>query len=152
MTSRDFSTFQRLDFTTSHSNIGLDAKGNGVVVMQNYNTDIIDLIPINLATKPILESGGSYEGTNRVPLIRLFYSSDSPYGLNSSVHISCNTPGTASSQQPLRHIFGSKTGWTGRWCLFILIAIIPGFFIWQNFIIRLSKNPASIGRNTWFDH
>jgi hypothetical protein len=56
-------------------------------------TDYIDLIPIDLNTQPILESGGSYDNTNRTPLIRLFYSGESPLGLNSGIHISCNVSG-----------------------------------------------------------
>ena len=56
-------------------------------------TDYIDLIPIDLQTQPILEAVGSYDNTNRTPLVRLFYSDESPYGLRSGVHISCNVPG-----------------------------------------------------------
>ncbi|MBN1150203.1 hypothetical protein JXA84_03160 [candidate division WOR-3 bacterium] len=63
--------------------------------MQNNRTDFIDLIPIDTLTKPILVSGGSYAGTNRTPLMILFYNSGSPHGLNSGVHISCNYPGFA---------------------------------------------------------
>lgn len=51
------------------------------------------MIPINLETQPILENGGSYEGTNRIPLVRLFVSSESPLSLQSDVHISANFPG-----------------------------------------------------------
>jgi hypothetical protein len=93
LASKDFTFFHRMDFTTAHSDIGLDVNGDEVIVMQNYNTDTIDMIPLDPAVKPILEPNGSYAGTNRIPLIRLFYSSDSPNGVNSGVHISCNTPG-----------------------------------------------------------
>ncbi len=93
LASKDFSLFHRLDYTTAHSDIGLDVNGDEVIVMQNYNTDTIDIIPLDPEVKPILVANGSYAGTNRIPLIRLFYSSDSPSGLNSGVHISCNTPG-----------------------------------------------------------
>jgi hypothetical protein len=93
MASTDFSTFHRLDYTTSHADVGLDTNGNEVVVMQSYNTDTIDLIPLELSTRPILEAGGSEDGSGRVPLMRLYYASDDPLGLNSGVHISCNTPG-----------------------------------------------------------
>jgi hypothetical protein len=61
--------------------------------MQDYNTDYIDMLPLDPSTQPILEAGGSYEGTNRVSLLRLYYDDDSPIGLNSGVHISCNAPG-----------------------------------------------------------
>ena len=61
--------------------------------MQNTRNDYIDLIPIDLSTQPMLEGGTDYNGTNRVPLVRLYYDSESPYGLQSGVHISCNHPG-----------------------------------------------------------
>lgn len=93
MATKDFSQFYRLDYTTSHADVGLDIDGKEVVVMQNSNTDYIDLISLDPSTKPIMEAGGSYEGSGHIPLMRLFYSSDSPDGLNSGVHISCNTPG-----------------------------------------------------------
>lgn len=93
MASLDLTTFHRIDYTTSHADVGLDVNGNEVVVMQSYNTDTIDMIPLSLDSQPILESGGSETGTGRIPLIRLYYASDSTYGLSSGVHISCNTPG-----------------------------------------------------------
>ena len=40
-----------------------------------------------------MTQNGSYDNTNRTPLIRLFYNEESPYGFNSGVHISCNAPG-----------------------------------------------------------
>jgi len=93
MANRQLTQFHRLDYTTSHADVGLDTDGNEVIVMQNYQTDYVDLIPLSLATKPILEAGGSYNGTNRTPLIRLYYASSSPDGFNGGVHVSCNTPG-----------------------------------------------------------
>ncbi|HQM49220.1 MAG TPA: PKD domain-containing protein [Candidatus Hydrogenedentes bacterium] len=93
MADRALTQFHRLDYSTAHADVALDSDGNEVVVMQNANTDYVDMIPLEMATKPILESGGSYAGTNRVPLIRLYYASEEPDGLNSGVHISCNTPG-----------------------------------------------------------
>lgn len=93
MANKELTQFHRLDYATAHSDVGLDQDGNEVIVMQNNQTDHIDLIPIDLKTKPILQSGGGYGNTNRVPLIRLFYDSQSPRGLNSGVHISCNVPG-----------------------------------------------------------
>jgi len=93
MADRALSKFHRLDFGTGHADVALDAEGNEVVVMQNVRTDYIDLIPIDWKTKPILDNGGSYDGSGRTPLVRLFSSSESPVGLNSGVHISCNVPG-----------------------------------------------------------
>lgn len=93
MANKELTQFHRLDYATAHSDVGLDSNGNEVIVMQNARTDYIDLIPIDLNTQPILESGGCYENTNRTPIVRLFYSSESPYGLQSGVHISCNVPG-----------------------------------------------------------
>lgn len=90
---RQLQDFHRIDYTTSHADVGLDCEGTEVLVMQNYYTDHIDMLPLNPSTQPILEAGGSYDGTNRIPLLRLYYAGDSPIGLNSGVHISCNTPG-----------------------------------------------------------
>jgi len=95
MANRALTQFHRLDFTTSHADVGLDGAGNEIIVMQNNRTDYIDMIPLALNVQPILEAGGSYEGTNRIPILRLFYDSGSPHGLNSGVHISCNHPGYA---------------------------------------------------------
>lgn len=93
LVDRQLEDFHRLDFTTSHADVGLDSEGNEVVVMQNSQTDHIDMLPLSPDTMPILEAGGSYEGTNRVPLLRLFYDSESPAGFSSGVHISCNADG-----------------------------------------------------------
>ncbi len=95
MSDKTFSFFHRLDYTTSHADVGLDVDGDEVIIMQNNRTDYIDLIPIDTLTEPILVPGGSYSGTNRTPLMILFYNSGSPYGLNSGVHISSNYPGFA---------------------------------------------------------
>jgi hypothetical protein len=91
--NRGLSRFHRIDYTTAHADVGLDSAGNDVLVMQNTRTDYIDMLPLSWNTQPILAPGGSYAGTGRIPLLRLFYDSDSPIGLNSGVHISCNTPG-----------------------------------------------------------
>jgi hypothetical protein len=93
MANRELTQFHRLDYSTAHADVALDSDGNEIIVMQNTQTDYIDLIPIDVNTSPILEAGGSYDNTNRIPLLRLFYDSESPYGLNSGVHISCNVPG-----------------------------------------------------------
>ncbi len=93
MANRELTQFHRLDYATGHADVGLDSQGNEVIVMQNVRTDAIDMIPLDLSTQPILEAGGSYAGTNRVQLVRLFYNSESAVGLNSGVHISCNVPG-----------------------------------------------------------
>ncbi|MCL5773340.1 MAG: hypothetical protein M1536_03045 [Firmicutes bacterium] len=93
MANKELTQFHRLDYTTAHSDVGLDIYGNEVIVMQNTRTDYIDMIPISFDTEPILENGGSYENTNRIPLVRLFVSSESPLSLQSGVHISANFPG-----------------------------------------------------------
>lgn len=93
LANRELTEFHRLDYGIAHSDVGLDSDGREIIVMQNTQTDFIDLIPLEPTTLPILESGGDYAGTGRVPLIRLFYDSDSPAGLNSGIHISCNLPG-----------------------------------------------------------
>lgn len=93
MANRELTRFHRLDYTTAHADVGTDASGAEVVVMQNTRTDYIDMIPLSWATRPILENGGSYEGTGRTPLVRLFSSDESPHGLVSGVHVSANCPG-----------------------------------------------------------
>jgi hypothetical protein len=91
--NRSLTRFQRIDYTTSHADVGLDAQGREVLVMQNSRTDFVDLIPLSWDTRPILDAGGSYAGSGHVPLLRLYYAGDSPIGFNSGVHVSCNTPG-----------------------------------------------------------
>ncbi len=93
MADRGLRSFWRIDFTTAHADVGLDAEGNEVVVMQNVRTDCLDMLPLSPDTKPILEAGGGYEGTNRIPLLRLFYDSGSDIGLGCGVHVSCNADG-----------------------------------------------------------
>ena len=93
MADRKLTRFHRLDYTTAHSDVGLDTDGKEVVVMQSTRTDCVDLIPIDWSTQPILESGGSYAGTHRTPLARLYYHSESPYNFDSGIHLSCNCPG-----------------------------------------------------------
>jgi hypothetical protein len=93
MADRTLKQFHRLDFSTAHADLGIDTLGREVVVMQNVRTDFVDMIPIDLSTQPMLNSDDSYSGTQRVPLIRLYYDSSSAQGLNGGIHISCNTPG-----------------------------------------------------------
>ncbi len=93
MANKPLTQFHRIDHGTAHSDVGLDVNGNEVIVMQNTRTDYIDLVPIDLKTQPILDVGGSYKGTNRTPLVRLYYNDNSPIGFSGGVHISCNTPG-----------------------------------------------------------
>lgn len=90
---RGLGRFHRIDYTTSHADVGLDTEGGEVVVMQNSRTDYVDMLPLSTDTRPILEAGGGYEGTNRIPLLRLFYDGGSPLGFSSGVHISCNADG-----------------------------------------------------------
>lgn len=93
--NKELSEFHRIDWATGHADVGLDQAGDEVIVMQNARTDYIDIIPLDQSTQPITEAGGSYEGTNRTPAVRLYYDNSSPWGLNSGVHISCNAPGWA---------------------------------------------------------
>jgi len=53
--------FHRIDYSTAHSDTALDTEGREVLVMQNVRTDYIDMIPLSWETKPILESGGTYQ-------------------------------------------------------------------------------------------
>jgi len=93
MADKELTQFHRLDYATAHADVGLDSDGNEVIVMQGIRTDYIDMIPLDLNTQPIPEGSDSYDNTGRTPLMRLFYASESPQGLNSGVHISCNVPG-----------------------------------------------------------
>jgi hypothetical protein len=92
MANKELTQFHRIDYATGHADVGLDTDGREVIVMQNVQTDFVDLIPIDLSTQPILEAGGSYAGTGRVPLVRLYYASD-VNAFGGGVHISCNAPG-----------------------------------------------------------
>jgi len=93
--NRELTLFHRIDYDVAHSDVGLDSQGNEVLVMQNTRTDYIDMLPIDTLTRPIMETGGSYTGTGRTPLLRLFYDWSSPLTFDSGVHISCNAPGWA---------------------------------------------------------
>ena len=95
LADRSLTRFHRLDYSGAHADVGLDCRGGEVLVMQNSRTDYVDLLPLDEKTLPILEVGGSYSGTNRVPLVRLHYDSESPEGFRSGVHISCNASGWA---------------------------------------------------------
>jgi len=91
--NKELTQFHQISHATAHSDVGLDSEGNEVIVMQNSRTDRVDLLPLDPKTKPVPEDSDDYEGTNLIPLMRLFYSSDSPDGFNCGIHISCNFPG-----------------------------------------------------------
>lgn len=94
MANRQLTQFHKIAHVTAHSDVGLDSNGTEVIVMQNSQTDHIDLIPIDWATSPVVTFSG-YPGSNCVPVVRLFYDNTSPYNFNGGVHISCNYPGYA---------------------------------------------------------
>ncbi|NDL67797.1 hypothetical protein [Anaerotalea alkaliphila] len=91
----ELTEFHRINYDIAHADVGLDTGGNEVLVMQNSRTDYIDLLPIDPSTQPIMEPGDGYEGTGRVPLVRLYYDWSSPITFDGGVHISCNSPGWA---------------------------------------------------------
>jgi len=93
MANRELTRFHRLDYATAHSDVGLDADGNEVIIMQNVRTDHIDLIPVDWNTRPILEPGDPYEGTRRTPLVILYYGSGANGLSTTGIHVSCNCPG-----------------------------------------------------------
>ena len=93
MADKALTKFHKLDHATAHSDVGLDAQGNEVIVMQNPRTDHIDLIPIDRKTRPVRDADDAYAGTNRTRLVQLFYSDESPLGFGSGIHVSCNVPG-----------------------------------------------------------
>lgn len=92
MANLELTRFHPLDHTTAHADVALDLAGREVLVMQNTRTDTIDLIPLSWETRATPEGGG-HEGTGRIPLVRLFYSGDSPHRLVSGIHISGNHAG-----------------------------------------------------------
>lgn len=94
MASKDFSVLHQLHQNTGHADVGLDTKGQEVIVMQNAQTDYVDLIPLDLKAKPV-NSPADYNNNVIKPLVLLYYNFGSPIGLNSGVHISCNYPGYA---------------------------------------------------------
>jgi len=91
--NKELTQFHQIAHATAHSDVGVDSEGHEVIVMQNTRTDSIDLFPLDTKTKPMPEDSDDYGGTNIVPLMRLFYSSESPYGFNCGIHVSCNFPG-----------------------------------------------------------
>lgn len=91
---RALTEFHQLEMSTGHADVGLDAEGREVIVMQNAHTDYVDLIPLEASVHRVDPNAG-YGDTGHVPLVKLFYASDSPVGLNSGVHVSCNFPGWA---------------------------------------------------------
>lgn len=101
---RRLTEFHRIDHATAHSDVGLDTDGQEVLVMQNTQTDHIDMLPLATTTSAA-EGEGGYLTSGHVPLVRLFYAGDSPIGLDSGVHISCNAAGYAlisTHQEPGR--------------------------------------------------
>jgi hypothetical protein len=95
MASKDFSVLHLLHQNTGHADVGLDSRGREVIVMQNAQTDRVDLIPLDLQAKPV-DTLADYNNNVIKPLVILYYDSGSPIGLNSDgLHISCNYPGYA---------------------------------------------------------
>jgi len=91
--NKELTQLHQIAHATAHSDVGLDSEGNEVIVMQNSRTDHIDLLPLDPNTKPIPDDADDYSGTNLIPIMRLYYSSDSPDGFNCGIHVSCNFPG-----------------------------------------------------------
>ena len=113
MANRELTSFHQLDVATAHSDVGLDSDGREVIVMQSSRTDYIDMLPLDLSTKPMVDAEESYDNTGRVRLMRLYYDSESPLNLNSGVHISCNAPGycvVSTTTEPDR----SEQNWLDR--------------------------------------
>ncbi|MEW6532862.1 MAG: hypothetical protein AB1473_18675 [Thermodesulfobacteriota bacterium] len=94
LADKELRKFHRLAHATAHADVGLDADGNEVIVMQNSKTDHVDLIPLAWDTQPVTE-GNDYKKSKIIPLLRLFYADSSPHGLKSGIHVSCNAPGYA---------------------------------------------------------
>jgi hypothetical protein len=91
LANKELTTFHPLAYATAHSDVGLDPDGQEVLVMQNNRTDYIDLIPLDLTSRVVKEVS-DYANNAVIPLVRLYYA-NSPIGLKSGVHLSCNYPG-----------------------------------------------------------
>ncbi len=89
--NRELTSFHQVDCTTSHADVGLDTQGEEVLVMQNSHTDYVDMIRLSPQTRPVREVE-DYPGSGHTRLLRLYYDDESPVGLSSGVHISCNSP------------------------------------------------------------
>ncbi|NNE34625.1 MAG: T9SS type A sorting domain-containing protein, partial [Rhodothermales bacterium] len=63
-----------------HQDVALTTDGREVLVGQNTATDHVDVIVLG-------------QNPQSMPLIQLFYSDPSPFGMQSGIHVSCNTPG-----------------------------------------------------------
>lgn len=95
MASKDFSVLHELHQNTGHADVGLDTRGQEIIVMQNAQTDYVDLIPLDLQAKPV-NSPTDYNNNVIKPLVLLYYNSASAIGMNSAgIHISCNYSGYA---------------------------------------------------------
>jgi hypothetical protein len=92
MASKDFSVWHLLHQNTGHADVGLDAQDREVIVMQNAQTDYVDLIPLDLQAKPV-NVVEDYTNNLIRPIVRLYYDDTSSIGLKSGVHVSCNYPG-----------------------------------------------------------
>jgi len=123
MADRALTRFHRLNYGTGHSDVGVDVNGNEVIVMQNSRTDYVDLIPIDWSTQPIMDVGGSYSGTGHVPLVRLYYDSSSPSGLNSGIHVSGNVPGYCVISSYIENLGDPEQNWLDQ--VNILVRLDP---------------------------
>jgi hypothetical protein len=91
---KEFKQFHLIANVIGHCDVGFDTQGKEVLVGQNSRTDYIDLIPLDPSTNPVFNLE-DYDKTTTIRLMRLYYASESPVGLRSGVHISCNYPGYA---------------------------------------------------------
>lgn len=91
---KEFKQMYLVGKVIGHCDVGLDTQGKEILVGQNSRTDYIDLIPLDPSTKPV-DNLDDYANSGAIRLVRLFYAEESPVGLRSGVHISCNYPGYA---------------------------------------------------------
>ena len=122
MASKDFSVRHELHRNTGHADVGLDAQGREVIVMQNAQTDYVDLMPLDLSAKPV-NNPADYNNNVIKPLALLYYNSESPISMNSTgIHISCNYPGYALISTYIQPNLADRN-WLDR-CL-ILVRLDP---------------------------
>ncbi|MBU4232930.1 MAG: hypothetical protein L6277_11660 [Desulfobacterales bacterium] len=122
MASKDFSVLHELHQNTGHADVGLDSRGREVIVMQNAQTDYVDLIPLDLQAKPV-NSPADYNNNVIKPLVFLYYNSESPISMNSTgIHISCNYSGYALVSTYIQPNLTDRN-WLDR--CFILVRLDP---------------------------
>jgi hypothetical protein len=94
MADKSLTAFHKLAVATAHADVGVDLNGNEMIIMQNVRTDYVDYIPLSAKARPV-EEPADYANNAVKRILRLYYNTSSPIGLNSGIHVSCNHDGYA---------------------------------------------------------